>query len=116
MFCAHCGAADQSAAFCSKCGQATAVAPTVEPARAPQGSAMYPTTPPITKAPSTVNSTVGIVFGAIAFLFFPVIFGPIGIVLSIVAFARKERLAPVALAVSILGLLIGMLLGAMLYG
>ncbi len=63
---------------------------------------------------SNAFSIAGIVLGAIAFLFFPVLFGPIGLVLGAVAKSKGEPLANRALLVSGLGLVVGMLLGAML--
>jgi hypothetical protein len=61
-----------------------------------------------------VCSILGIVFGAIAVLFFPIIFGLVGIVLSIVGFATGDRqLGKWALVVSIAGTVVGFVLGYM---
>jgi hypothetical protein len=64
--------------------------------------------------PAQTLSILGIVFGAIAFLFFPIVFGPAGLVVSAIGLSKNERLAPVALAVSGAGLVIGFVLGALL--
>lgn len=60
-------------------------------------------------------SHLSVFFGAIAVLFFPVVFGPVAIVLSAVAFSRKEPRAPIGLAVGILGLLLGMFIGVLVW-
>lgn len=59
-------------------------------------------------------SIIGIVLGAVAFVFCPVLFGPAALVLGGVGMSRKERLAPVALAVGGAGLVVGVALGAVL--
>lgn len=55
-------------------------------------------------------SVSAIVLGVISVLFFPIILGPIGIVLAAVAKSRGERLANVALAVAIIGPILGFVL------
>lgn len=57
-------------------------------------------------------SILGIVFGGIALIFLPIILGPVGIILSVIGKTKGEKLANIALTVSILGTLIGMFLGA----
>lgn len=49
--------------------------------------------------------------GGIAFLFFPIVLGPVGIVLASIGLSKKESLAPVGITVAILGTVIGMYLG-----
>ena len=49
--------------------------------------------------------------GAIAFLFFPIVFGPVGIILAAVGKSKNEERATVALAVSISGTVVGIILG-----
>ncbi|CAL9612287.1 hypothetical protein [Streptomyces sp. enrichment culture] len=62
---------------------------------------------------SNVLSIIAIVLGAVALLFLPIVFGAIGLVLAIIAMTvRRERLATVALVVSAVGLVGGMILGA----
>jgi len=58
-------------------------------------------------------SILAIVLGAIALLFFPIIFGPAAIILGVVGLTKKERLAPIGLTVGILGTLVGMFIGAL---
>ena len=71
------------------------------------------------RAPGTAAgnrlSTIGIVLGAIAFVFFPIVFGPAGLILGAVAKSKGERLAVTAMVVSAAGLVVGMILGAIIY-
>jgi hypothetical protein len=57
-------------------------------------------------------SILGIVFGGVALIFLPIILGPVGIILSVVGKTKGEKLANIALTVSILGTLVGLFLGA----
>ncbi|MGW2277196.1 hypothetical protein [Streptomyces sp. NPDC001770] len=60
-----------------------------------------------------VLSIIAMVLGVIALLFFPIVFGVIAVVLAIIAkTVRHERLAGIAIAVSAVGLVGGMILGA----
>jgi hypothetical protein len=71
---------------------------------------MTTTTPPRTGA--RVCSVLGIVFGAIAVLFFPIIFGLVGIVLSVVGYSMGDRtLGKWAIVVSVVGTVLGFVLG-----
>jgi hypothetical protein len=56
-------------------------------------------------------SIVGIILGAIALLFFPIIFGPAGIICAAVGRSKKQWLANAALAVSIGGTILGAIFG-----
>lgn len=60
-------------------------------------------------------SVTGIVLGAISFLFCPLVLGIAAIVFAGVAKSRGERLANVALAVSIAGLVVGLVLGFIVF-
>jgi hypothetical protein len=60
-------------------------------------------------------SIVAIVCGAVAFLLLPVVFGPIAIITGAVAWVRGERLGPVGVAVGICGLIVGMIIGAVVW-
>lgn len=60
-------------------------------------------------------SVAGIVCGSIAFLFCPILLGPLGIIFAGVAMSRKERLATTAMWISVAGLVVGMLLGVIVY-
>jgi membrane protein YqaA with SNARE-associated domain len=60
---------------------------------------------------SNVFSIWGIVLGSVAFLFLPVVFGPVGIILSAVGKSKNESRSTVALTVSIVGTVMGMILG-----
>lgn len=62
-----------------------------------------------------VLSIVAMVLGVVALIFLPIVFGVIGLVLAIVAkTVRHERLAVPAIVVSAVGLVGGMILGAVL--
>jgi hypothetical protein len=60
-------------------------------------------------------STAGIILGAIAFLFFPIVLGPTGLILAAVGKSKGEDKAVVAMTVAGLGTVIGMILGVMLF-
>lgn len=60
-------------------------------------------------------SIAGIICGAIALVFCPIVLGVVGLVLSAKAKKRGESLAGVARVVSIVGLVGGMLLGVLVY-
>ncbi len=62
-----------------------------------------------------VLSVLGFVFGAIAVLFLPIVFGPAGIVCSAIAMNKGDRLGKPALIVSIVGMLVGFVLGAVVF-
>ena len=99
-------AVSDRATHCPRCGHPLT----------PYGQPYAPYAPPVYAPPqaaggSNVLSILAIVMGGIAFLFLPVVFGPIGIILGIIATVRKERLGVVGLVVSVLGLVVGMLLG-----
>lgn len=120
MFCTNCGQRlTDGAGFCSGCGTARAV-----PYQPPVISPPPPTTqwspgpvfaPPRPTTPGNGYSTAGIILGAIAFLFLPIVFGPVGIILGAVAKSKGEDKAVVAMVVATLGLVIGMILGAIVF-
>ena len=60
---------------------------------------------------SNTFSILAIVLGSVALLIFPVVFGPVAIVLGVVGLVKKERLAPVGLTVGILGMVVGAFVG-----
>ena len=62
---------------------------------------------------SNTFSILAIVLGGLALLVFPVVFGPAAIILGVVGLTKKERLAPIGLTVGILGLFLGMVIGAL---
>ena len=59
---------------------------------------------------------LSIVFGALAFLFLPILAGPAGIVCGAIAMSKGERLGKIGLVLSVVGLVVGLLLGAIVYG
>lgn len=68
-----------------------------------------------TTSTSNLFSILAIVFGAVAVLFLPIVFGIAAIVLAGIAISKKERLAKVAMAVAIVGTVAGFILGAIVY-
>ena len=72
-------------------------------------------TNPVPNQGSNALSILAIIFGGISLLFLPIIFGPIAIVLAIIAKTRKERLSTVALIISIVGTVVGFILGALVF-
>ena len=72
-------------------------------------------TNPVPNQGSNALSILAIIFGGVSLLFLPIIFGPIAIVLAIIAKSRKERLSTVALIISIVGTVVGFILGALVF-
>ena len=69
-------------------------------------------------APSTPGnglSTAGIILGVIAFLFLPIVFGPAGLICGAIAKSKGEPKAVVAMIVSGAGLVLGMILGVLVF-
>jgi hypothetical protein len=85
---------------------------------APQDPYSYPGAPgtPPARAGAQTFSIIAIVCGIIAILFLPILFGPAGIILAIVANRRGEPLWKVALGVAIGGMVLGFILGAVVLG
>lgn len=99
MFCSACGAGEQTGTYCSKCGslvQGAAAAPAVGKTSESNGLAIG-----------------GIVLGIAAFFFLPIVLGPIGLVLGIVAKTQGQKSAVTAIVVSSVGTVAGMIFGAM---
>lgn len=110
-FCTSCGASVSGAAFCSSCGTAANTAlRTAEPSE-PQAPNQATKSAAGTSKTNTM-STLGIIFGAIAVLFFPILFGTAGIVLAAIAKSKAEPNANLALVISIGGTVLGFLFGA----
>lgn len=76
---------------------------------------MTDTSHPRAEARGNTLSIIGVVCGAVAFLFLPIVLGPVGLVLGFVARSKGERLANVAIIVSALGLIVGMVLGYLVF-
>ena len=64
---------------------------------------------------SNVLSIIGIVCGVVAVLIAPIIFGPAGLILGGIAKSRGERLSTIALIVAGVGMVLGFVLGALVY-
>ncbi len=75
--------------------------------------------PPLLAAEPTVAATgngfsiAGIVFGILAFLVLPIVFGPIGLILGAVGKNKGESKATTAMVVSGVGMVVGMAIGAL---
>jgi hypothetical protein len=72
-------------------------------------------TNPVPSQSSNALSILAIIFGGISVIILPILFGPIGIVLGIIAKTRKERLSTVGLIISIVGPVIGAILGVLVF-
>jgi flagellar motor component MotA len=48
-------------------------------------------------------------------LLFPIVFGPVAVILGVIAWAKGEKLGPVAFAAAILGTIVGMVLGYVIW-
>ena len=82
---------------------------------APQDPYSYPGTgSPAGRRGAPVFSILAIVCGVLALLISPLIFGVLGVVLAVVANRRGEPLWKVALAVVIVGAVVGIILGAVI--
>lgn len=66
-----------------------------------------------TKRGGNALSIAGIILGAIAVLFLPIIFGPAGIICAAVGRSKKQPLANIALAISIGGTILGVIFGVL---
>ena len=61
-------------------------------------------------------STAGMILGGLSFLLLPIVFGPAGLILGAIAKGKGEENAVRAMVVSGLGLVIGLVLGAIMAG
>ncbi len=61
---------------------------------------------------SNTFSILAIVLGGLALLVLPIVFGPAAIILGVVGITKKEKLGPIGLTVGILGMVVGMFIGA----
>ncbi len=68
----------------------------------------HPNDPARPVSPSNTYSIIGIVAGALALLL-PIVFGPAGLILGVMARTRNERLANVALLLAAIGMVVGLL-------
>lgn len=120
-FCPQCGrpfgatpAAGGGQAGTAPISPAGVTPPPPPPAAAPPSYApMTPPTPP--RPVGNGFSTGAIVCGAIAFLFFPIILGPVGLILAAVGKSKGEERANLGFVVAGLGLVVGMILGAAVF-
>ena len=60
-------------------------------------------------------SILAMVFGGLAVLFLPILFGPAGIVCGAVATSKGDRLGKIGLIVAVVGMVLGFVLGALVY-
>ena len=82
----------------------------------PQAQAWYPQPGQAQSATKTAASNlfsiIAFVCAGISVLFFPVLFGPAGLILGAVGLTKKERFAPIAIAAAAGCMIAGMVLGA----
>jgi hypothetical protein len=71
--------------------------------------------PSVTGGQTNAFSIGAIVCGLIAVVIFPIVFGPIGIVLGAIAKSRQEPKANLGLAIAVGGMLVGFLVGALVF-
>jgi hypothetical protein len=83
------------------------------------GGAAWATTPhaphAVAAPPSNGLSIGAMVCGAVATLFFPILFGPLGIVLAGVGMSRDESKARTAMTVAVVGMVVGFVLGMLVW-
>jgi pSer/pThr/pTyr-binding forkhead associated (FHA) protein len=98
--------------------------PTVPTPTVPTPTVPTPTvpTPVVETRAATRSGTEGdalakaaIALGVVAFLFLPIILGPIGIVLGAIAWGKGSRLGPTATTIAILGTVVGVIVGMMVW-
>jgi hypothetical protein len=108
MFCPHCGTNNTSGQYCTKCGSST-----IRQAEHEASPRSFDTVASMSPSTNTSNgfSNAAIALGAIAFLFFPVVLGPVGIILAAVGKSKNEPKAMIGLTVSIVGTVMGMIIG-----
>jgi hypothetical protein len=101
---------DQIGSFCNKCGTAL-ISESTHSYLANSSPAAQPA-----QTAGNALSLAAMICGGISLLFFPIILGPVGIVLSAVAKSKGEKNAIIALSVAIGGMIIGLWLGAIAFG
>ncbi len=60
-------------------------------------------------------ATTGLVCGIVAFLFLPIVLGPLGIIFGAIAWNKGHPRGRTATIVSIAGLIVGMIFGALMW-
>lgn len=71
--------------------------------------------PTVAQPAGNTFSIIAMVLGGIALLFCPIVFGLAAIILAALAFSKKERLAGIALAVGIGGMVAGVVFGVVVW-
>ena len=110
MICKNCGAGEQTSNFCNSCGKGLNLE------NSHLGSNLNNVTIPTPTTPGNSFSVGAIIFGAVSLLFFPIIFGPIGLVMAAVAKSKNEKNAIIGFVVAGVGMVVGMFFGALLAG
>ena len=64
---------------------------------------------------SNTFSIISIILGALAFLFFPPFLGAAGVILAVIGKQKNEKLWSIGLTVSIVGGVVGMIVGMALW-
>ena len=68
-------------------------------------------TAPTAQARGNTLSIIAIICGVVAVILLPIVFGPVGIVLGIIGKTRNEKLSTIAIAVAVVGMIAGFVLG-----
>lgn len=123
-YCFACGKLiDARAQICPACGVPQSVAPTWPASISPNTPSWQSPTPPASSGwqlpasptpgdPGRGLSIASIVFALISTLLFPIVFGPLAIILAAVASSRHERWWKGAMVMAVVCMLIGFVLGA----
>jgi hypothetical protein len=113
-FCSSCGTVLEGASsYCSHCGSARSQSQVADRYVPPSPPPSIPAQAPAATGQGFSRAALGA--GIAAVLFLPIILGPLGLILGAVGWSRGEKLAPVAVAVSLVGTLVGMWLGAVVW-
>lgn len=107
MICRNCGVVNTTdGSFCSNCG-----ANIVGIQQPTHMSYVTPVEANAATAGGNTYSTLAIIFGVLAVLFLPILFGPIGIVFGAVAKSKSEKNSSLGIGIAIGGTILGLLSG-----
>lgn len=102
---------DEDTEFCDQCGTRLRAAPSNLDMRHSQGSQHDIVSQ--FKSDFGIFSGTGIFFGILSFFFFPIIFGPLGVILGAVGSSKSEKGAEWTIVVSAVCMVASMMLGCL---